>query len=96
LRHGPGQQSQFRRGAPASYLTGLSETINAVPLDAWKSYFNWRIVESYASYLNTDTVKQRFAFEGTVLRGVPQSEPRGNWRCATPMAPWAMPSASAT
>jgi len=58
-----------------SYLTGLSDAINAVPLDAWKSYFNWRIVESYASYLNTDTVKERFAFEGTVLRGVPQSEP---------------------
>jgi predicted metalloendopeptidase len=32
------------------------------------------------SYLNTDTVKERFAFEGTVLRGVPQSEPQ--WQLA--------------
>jgi predicted metalloendopeptidase len=33
-----------------SYLTGF-RTVAAVPLESWKSYFNWRIVESYASYL---------------------------------------------
>ena len=58
-----------------SFLTGFSETVAAVPLDAWKSYLNWRIVESYASYLDSAAVKERFAFEGTTLRGVPQSEP---------------------
>jgi predicted metalloendopeptidase len=63
-----------------SYLTGFAETVADVPLEAWKSYFNWRIIESYASYLDSDTVKERFAFEGTVLRGVPQSEPQ--WQLA--------------
>jgi predicted metalloendopeptidase len=50
-----------------------------VPLDAWKSYFNWRIIE-LRLLPDTDTVKERFAFEGTVLRGVPQSEPQ--WQLA--------------
>jgi predicted metalloendopeptidase len=58
-----------------SFLGGFSETVANVPLDSWKSYFNWRIIESYAPYLGSDAVKERFAFEGTVLRGVPQSEP---------------------
>ncbi|RZT06134.1 Predicted metalloendopeptidase [Duganella sp. CF402] len=63
-----------------SFLTGLSDIIASVPLDAWKSYCNWRIIESYASYLDSAAVKERFAFEGTVLRGVPQSEPQ--WQLA--------------
>lgn len=63
-----------------SFFGGFSETVANVPLDAWKSYFNWRIIESYASYLNDAAVKERFAFEGTVLRGVPQSEPQ--WQLA--------------
>ena len=58
-----------------SFLGGFSETVTAVPLDAWKSYLTWRIVESYAPYLDSATVKERFAFDGTVLRGVPQQEP---------------------
>jgi len=63
-----------------SFLTGMSEIVANVPLDAWKSYFNWRIIESYASYQDSAAVKERFAFEGTVLRGVPQSEPQ--WQLA--------------
>ncbi|MFM2088956.1 MAG: hypothetical protein RLZZ237_3825 [Pseudomonadota bacterium] len=63
-----------------SYLGGLSEVIAAVPLEAWKSYFNWRVIESYAPYMDSATVKERFAFEGTVLRGTPQSEPQ--WQLA--------------
>ena len=62
------------------FLTGMSGLVASVPLDAWKSYFNWRIIESYAAYLDSAAVKERFAFEGTVLRGVPQSEPQ--WQLA--------------
>ena len=58
-----------------SFLGGFSEAVAAIPLDAWKSYFTWRIVESYAPYLDSATVKERFAFDGTVLRGTPQPEP---------------------
>ena len=58
-----------------SYLGAFAETLAAVPLEAWKSYASWRIIESYAGYLGSAAVKERFAFEGTVLRGVPQPEP---------------------
>ncbi|KQQ40160.1 peptidase M13 [Duganella sp. Leaf126] len=57
------------------FLTGFADTFASVPLDAWKSYLHWRIIESYASYLDSAAVRERFAFEGTTLRGVPQSEP---------------------
>ncbi|MBJ7311882.1 M13 family metallopeptidase [Rugamonas sp. CCM 8940] len=58
-----------------SFLGGFSATVANVPLESWKSYFTWRILESYADFLDDATVKERFAFEGTVLRGVPQREP---------------------
>jgi putative endopeptidase len=58
-----------------SFLGGFSATVANMPLESWKSYFNWRIIESYASYLGSAAVDERFAFEGTVLRGVPQNEP---------------------
>ncbi|OBV37417.1 M13 family metallopeptidase [Janthinobacterium psychrotolerans] len=63
-----------------SFLGGFSAAVAEMPLESWKSYLNWRIVESYASYLDSATVRERFAFEGTVLRGVPQSEPQ--WQLA--------------
>ncbi|MRW93104.1 M13 family peptidase [Duganella sp. FT80W] len=63
-----------------SFITGFSETLDKLPLEAWKSYLSWRVIESYAQYLDSATVKERFAFDGTVLRGVPQSEPQ--WQLA--------------
>ena len=63
-----------------SFLTGFSDTVAAIPLESWKSYLKWRIVESYGSFLDSAAVRERFAFEGTVLRGVPQSEPQ--WQLA--------------
>lgn len=58
-----------------SYIKGFSDTVADVPLASWKSYLTWRIIDSYAEYLDSATVKASFAFDGTVLRGTPQSEP---------------------
>jgi len=63
-----------------SFLTGYAQALAEAPLDAWKSYLSWRIIDSYAAFLDSATVKQNFAFEGTTLRGVPQSEP--TWQLA--------------
>lgn len=62
------------------FLTGLSSTLAELPLDAWKSYLAWRVVDSYAEYLDRASVQESFAFDGTVLRGTPQSEPQ--WQLA--------------
>jgi predicted metalloendopeptidase len=63
-----------------SFLKGFSEAVAAVPLDAWKSYLSWRIIDGYAEFLDSATVAENFAFDGTVLRGTPQSEPQ--WQLA--------------
>lgn len=77
---GMAPQASFAIVRQPGFMTGFSDTVANVPLDAWKSYLAWRIIESYADYLDSATVKERFAFEGTVLHGTPQSEPM--WQLA--------------
>ncbi|MFC0250893.1 M13 family metallopeptidase [Massilia consociata] len=59
-----------------SYLKGFAEVMNRVPLETWKAYLQLQLVNGYASYLSKAFVDQRFAFNGTVLSGIPQLEPR--------------------
>jgi predicted metalloendopeptidase len=61
-----------------SYLRDLSNLLARYPLEAWKSYFRWRLLIEFAPYLSSRFVEERFAFYDTSLRGVPQIEPR--WR----------------
>ena len=57
-----------------SYITGMAKVIQATPLPVWKAYFKWHLLNRYAPYLAQADVDRRFAFYGTVLRGVPQNE----------------------
>ncbi|MDK6080202.1 M13 family metallopeptidase [Massilia varians] len=59
-----------------SYLKGMAEIVNRVPLETWQAYLQLHTVNSYASYLSKAFVDQRFAFHGTVLSGAPKLEPR--------------------
>ncbi|WP_313029290.1 M13 family metallopeptidase, partial [Massilia alkalitolerans] len=59
-----------------SYLKGMAEIVNRVPLETWKVYLQQHLVNGYASYLSKAFVDQRFAFHGTVLSGAPKLEPR--------------------
>ncbi|HWJ96259.1 MAG TPA: M13 family metallopeptidase, partial [Telluria sp.] len=59
-----------------SYLKGMAEVLNKVPLETLKVYLQLHLVEGYASYLSKAYVDERFAFHGTVLSGAPQNEPR--------------------
>ncbi|GAB3370399.1 M13 family metallopeptidase [Massilia agri] len=59
-----------------SYLKGMTEVLNRVPLDTWKTYLRLHTVNSYASYLSKAFVDQRFAFYGTTLSGALELEPR--------------------
>ncbi len=63
-----------------SYLTGLNTILAATPLTTWKTYFTWQLLSTGAPYLSQDWVDARFAFTGTVLRGVPQNLP--DWQRA--------------
>jgi predicted metalloendopeptidase len=59
-----------------SYFTGLGKVMTNTPLPAWKAYFKWRVLSAAAPYLSKAYVDERFAFTGSVLRGVPENQPR--------------------
>jgi predicted metalloendopeptidase len=59
-----------------SYFTGLGKLLADTPLAVWKSYFKWHQLAAAAPYLSKAFVDERFAFSGTVLRGIPQNRPR--------------------
>jgi predicted metalloendopeptidase len=59
-----------------SYFTGLDKLVTDTPLAVWKSYFKWHQLAAAAPYLSKAFVDERFAFGGTVLRGIPQNRPR--------------------
>ena len=63
-----------------SYLTGFSKILNSTSLPIWKAYFRWHLLSNYAPYLSKNFSDESFAFYGTVLRGVPEPEPR--WKRA--------------
>lgn len=63
-----------------SYLTGFNQVLNNTPLSVWKTYFRWHVLSSFAAELSKPYADENFAFYGTVLRGVPQQEPR--WKRA--------------
>lgn len=58
------------------FLTTLDSAIANIPLEDWKSYMKWNVISESASFLNHDIVKEDFRFYSTVLRGVPEMEPR--------------------
>ncbi len=59
-----------------SYLKGFAKVTNETPLPVWKSYFRWHLLATYAPYLSSDFVDERFAFAGTAVRGIPENRPR--------------------
>ncbi len=46
------------------------------PLDDWKTYLRWHLLNASAPYLNAAAEDESFAFYGKVLRGQPSQEPR--------------------
>jgi putative endopeptidase len=59
-----------------SYLKGFAQITRETALPLWKSYFKWHLLASYAPYLSSDFVNERFAFAGTAVRGIPENRPR--------------------
>ena len=66
--------------AQPSAFTGFAAALKSQPLSAWKIYFKWHLLDSYAAYLNKGFVDEDFAFGGKTLRGVQENRPR--WKRA--------------
>ena len=54
----------------------MAVLLNSTPVDQWKTYLRWNIVNEAAPFLSADFEKQNFAFYGTVLSGKTQQRPR--------------------
>jgi putative endopeptidase len=59
-----------------SYFSALDQLMATTPLPVWKAYFKWHVLSAAAPFLSKPFVDERFAFNGTVLSGIPENRPR--------------------
>jgi len=76
---GLSQQQNFIVWQPSA-VTGISALVASQPVDVWKDYLTFHLIEHYAGVLPAAFVNERFAFFGTALSGTPQMQPR--WKRA--------------
>lgn len=62
------------------YIQKLDAAFKDFPIDTWKVYMKWHLLNDMASNLSSDFEQQRFAFYSTTLRGTKQMKPR--WKRA--------------
>ena len=61
-----------------SYAQALGELVRTVPVESWKTYFRFRVLDAYAPFLPAGFEAAHFAFRSRDVRGVKEMEPR--WR----------------
>lgn len=58
------------------FFENLSNMMEQLSLDEWKTYLQWRLLNASASALSKDFEQRRFAFYGTALSGQPAQQER--------------------
>ncbi|MGH8288048.1 MAG: M13 family metallopeptidase [Steroidobacteraceae bacterium] len=76
---GLAQQRQFYVWQPAAF-SGEAALVASTPLATWKDWLVFHLLEQYGPYLSRPFAHETFDFEGKVLLGVSQQEPR--WKRA--------------
>jgi putative endopeptidase len=59
-----------------NFFKGVSDLMAKLPIQQWKNYLKWNVLNSTASFLSEKLVAQNFEFYGKYLRGVKKDEPR--------------------
>jgi endothelin-converting enzyme/putative endopeptidase len=72
---GISQQGSFIVWQPEAFK-GESALVASVPLDTWKDWMAFHLVEAYSTVLPKALVDERFAFFGKELSGTTQQRPR--------------------
>jgi putative endopeptidase len=62
-------------GQPEFFLN-LDKLIKKYPINDWKTYLKWNLINTYAEYLGRDIEQQNFKFYYTILNGIAQQQPR--------------------
>jgi putative endopeptidase len=70
-------------GQPESVKT-VNQALETAPLETWKTWLRWRLVNSRAQNLSKAFYDEAFHFNSTVLSGVAQQQPR--WKICTAAA----------
>jgi putative endopeptidase len=76
---GLGRQETFAVWQPSA-VTGISALVSSVPLETWKDYLVFRVLDHAAPVLPKAFLEEGFAFYGRTLSGTPELQPR--WRLA--------------
>jgi putative endopeptidase len=63
-----------------SFFEGIEDLLSDEHLETWKLWLSWALVRSYAPYLSSGFIEERFGFYGTKLTGQPVNRPR--WKRA--------------
>ncbi|PKL62345.1 MAG: M13 family peptidase [Methanomicrobiales archaeon HGW-Methanomicrobiales-2] len=58
------------------YVEGLNSLLETAPLEDWKIYLRYRLIDQASLYLSTSFEEEHFAFYETGLYGVPEMKPR--------------------
>lgn len=72
---GVANQQQFMVWTPTA-LTGEAALVASTPLDTWKDWLSFHLIEQYAPVLAAPIEQEHFAFFETTLTGVTQQSPR--------------------
>jgi endothelin-converting enzyme/putative endopeptidase len=72
---GLAKQQSFYVWQPAAFVAE-SALVASVPLDTWKDWLAYHLIEEHAGVLPKAFAEERFAFFGQTLSGTPQQRPR--------------------
>ncbi len=62
--------------AQPEYFGAASRMLDELPIDTWKAYLRWTVLDAAAPLLSTPFVNQDFAFRGVTLSGQKEILPR--------------------
>jgi putative endopeptidase len=68
--------------ATPKFFETMSQALKDTPLDTWKIYFRWHLLNSNAAFLSEPFVDENFNFNGRVLQGTKELLPRWK-RCVS-------------
>ena len=66
--------------AQPSFFTALGSALGEVPIEDWKVYLKFKLINAYAPYLSADVVDLHFDLHGRTLKGIAEIRPR--WKRA--------------
>jgi putative endopeptidase len=62
-------------GQPEFFQT-VNTMLDSVSIKDWKSYFRWKVISASANALSSSFVQESFHFNGTILSGTKEMQPR--------------------